>query len=511
MRILHTERLFLLAFALVLLFNFGVSNVFAIDGDPQTPPEEQPQQITICHYDSEEDMWSVLNINENAFGGHSGHGEGEVSDFIIEDGYDESFCDELINGPVEEVDETAPDMPVHVSPADGVTLTSAELTEIQWTDVTDPSTPVSYFYESANNSDTNPDGSFTSPAYQSGALSNSEIAAAGTPEGIWYWHVRARDFIGNFSAWTNAWQIIVDNTPSEEDPEYPYGVITNPSANENVFGLINLTAEYFDGDDENDDAVQWAVRAGTCEANTGTVAGNVDGFNDSFTWDGNMFSAPFDADLFELGEYCFIFNPADDGEVNVRETQLFNIVEEEEENETVYGCMDEVAINFNPLATEQGEVICEYDQNEEENENNEEVSETEDQTPEEEGRRSGRRRGGSVLGATTDGEVLGASTDSCSMYISDYMQKGHSNSSEVEKLQNFLNQQGFVVATTGVFGDATEEAVKQFQLKYKEEILMPWVNLGLSDGSPTGVVYKTTRWKINNMMCEGSEVFPILP
>ncbi len=442
----------------------------------ETPPTPQgePQQITICHYDSEEEMWSVLNINENAFGGHSGHHEGEVSDFIIEDGSDESFCDELINGP--EIDETAPDMPSHVSPADGVTLPSAALTEIQWTDVTDPSTPVSYFYESSNTSGTNMDGSFTSPAYQSGELSNSEIAAAGTPEGIWYWHVRAQDSVGNLSAWTNAWQIIVDNTPSEEGPEYPYGVITNPSANENVFGLINLTAEYFDGDDENDDAVQWAVRAGTCEANTGTVAGNVDGFTDSFTWDGNMFSAPFDADLFELGEYCFIFNPTDDGEVNVRETQLFNIVEGEEENE-----------------------------------NNEEVSETEDQTPEEEGRRSGRRRGGSVLGATTDSEVLGASTDSCSMYINDYMQKGHSNSLEVEKLQNFLNQQGFVVPVTGVFGDATEEAVKQFQLKYKEEVLMPWVNLGLSDGSPTGIVYKTTRWKINNMMCEGSEVFPILP
>lgn len=178
------------------------------------------------------------------------------------------------------------------------------------------------------------------------------------------------------------------------------------------------------------------VRAGTCEANTGTVAGNVDRFKDSFTWDGN-----------------------------IRETQLFNIVEEYEENE-----------------------------------NNEEVSEIEDQTPEEDGCRSGRRRGGSVLGATTDGGVLGASTDSCSMYINDYMQKGHSNSSEVEKLQNFLNQQGFVVAVTGVYGDATEEAVKQFQLKYKDEILMPWVNLGLSDGSSTGIVYKTTRWNINKIV-----------
>lgn len=111
-------------------------------------------------------------------------------------------------------DVTAPSLPTHLSPADGSTLTSAALTDIDWTDVTDPSSPVTYYYQSSNSSATNPDGSFVTPIYNSGALSSSHIPASGTPNGLYYWHVRAVDNVGNSSAWTTAWSITVADTPA---------------------------------------------------------------------------------------------------------------------------------------------------------------------------------------------------------------------------------------------------------------------------------------------------------
>lgn len=117
------------------------------------------------------------------------------------------------------------------------------------------------------------------------------------------------------------------NTGGDDTPEYPYGIIISPEADEEVDGDLYLEAEYYDGDDENDDAVQWAVRKGTCAANTNTVFGNVDGHSDSASWDGMYFSTTLDASGLEPGDYCFVFNPTDDGNVDVRETQWFVVPE----------------------------------------------------------------------------------------------------------------------------------------------------------------------------------------
>jgi hypothetical protein len=108
-------------------------------------------------------------------------------------------------------DTTAPAVPSHVSPANGTVTTTAELTKIDWTTVADPSSPVTYVYQSSLSSATNPDGSFVAPAYTSGALSDSEINTSGTPEGTYFWHVRAVDAAGNTSAWSTAWSVTVDN------------------------------------------------------------------------------------------------------------------------------------------------------------------------------------------------------------------------------------------------------------------------------------------------------------
>ena len=103
--------------------------------------------------------------------------------------------------------------PVNVSPVDGTTLTTATWLTADWTDVTDPFPPIAYFYESSNSPTLNPDGSFVTPVYQSGALSISEIPTPGTPAGTWYWHARAKDADGNLSPWSAATKVIVDNTP----------------------------------------------------------------------------------------------------------------------------------------------------------------------------------------------------------------------------------------------------------------------------------------------------------
>ena len=115
-------------------------------------------------------------------------------------------------------DEIAPDMPIHLWPADGSIMPSSFLTHIDWTDVTDESEPVVYYYESALSTATSTTvygDDFTSPVYQSGTLAVSEIPTLGTGEGTYFWHVRAVDDEGNSTPWTAPWSVTVDNTPPD--------------------------------------------------------------------------------------------------------------------------------------------------------------------------------------------------------------------------------------------------------------------------------------------------------
>jgi hypothetical protein len=90
------------------------------------------------------------------------------------------------------------------------------------------------------------------------------------------------------------------------------------------------------------------------------------------------------------------------------------------------------------------------------------------------------------------------------------MQKATENDTyQVLKLQVFLNLQGYVTPLTGIFGTTTEANVKLFQTKYFDEIIKPWFERGIvPHNRPTGFVYKTTRWKINDIMCPGIEPYP---
>jgi len=84
-------------------------------------------------------------------------------------------------------------------------------------------------------------------------------------------------------------------------------------------------------------------------------------------------------------------------------------------------------------------------------------------------------------------------------YISSYLKMGSDNNpGEILKLQAFLRDyEGFAnINMTGVFDQATFDAVSAFQIKYASEVLAPW---GIT--SPTGFVYYTTQKKINEILC----------
>lgn len=122
---------------------------------------------------------------------------------------------------------------------------------------------------------------------------------------------------------------------------------------------------------------------------------------------------------------------------------------------------------------------------------------------------------GQVAGTSTVGEVLGASTTTCSLYLRDYIKLGKNNDTEqVVKLQKFLNlYMNASLPLTGIYEKTTARAVNAFQVKYWQDVLLPWVPHGLkTDHTPTSYVYKTTKWKINMLVCaELNLPVPILP
>ena len=62
---------------------------------------------------------------------------------------------------------------------------------------------------------------------------------------------------------------------------------------------------------------------------------------------------------------------------------------------------------------------------------------------------------------------------------------------------------GANLTVNGIYDEATLNAVNQFQLAYKEQVLRPWVEVGLhnDENVPTGYVYKTTKRWINLLKC----------
>lgn len=68
---------------------------------------------------------------------------------------------------------------------------------------------------------------------------------------------------------------------------------------------------------------------------------------------------------------------------------------------------------------------------------------------------------------------------------------------EVEKLEAFLISIGEDLTIDRIYKSDDVEAVKRFQLKYKEDVLDPW-----DITTPTGYVWKTSIAKINEIACK---------
>ncbi len=95
-----------------------------------------------------------------------------------------------------------------------------------------------------------------------------------------------------------------------------------------------------------------------------------------------------------------------------------------------------------------------------------------------------------------------ASQEDCSKYLQGQIKIDLQNDpAQVEKLQRFLDKnQGENLTVTGTYTPADEAAVKRFQVKYRHDVLDPW-----GYPNPTGYIYKTTREKINELYCAGSD------
>jgi hypothetical protein len=120
------------------------------------------------------------------------------------------------------------------------------------------------------------------------------------------------------------------------------------------------------------------------------------------------------------------------------------------------------------------------------------------------------RRGSRHRNTGNSGAVLGASTDDiCVAGIGSYLRRG-AQGDDVMKLQSFLNEHlGLSLPVDGNFDAATEAAVHQLQKLHGDEILKPWVEIGLlaNEQESTGFVYKMTLWWINQSLC-ASETLP---
>lgn len=115
--------------------------------------------------------------------------------------------------------------------------------------------------------------------------------------------------------------------------------ITSPLEGEEVYGEVSFDAVLNDKD--GDDSVQWAVRKGTCAAGTNTILGNVDGFNTAYDWDGATFHALTDTSTWELGSYCFIFNPTEtSGDTPIRLTREFTVIDPDMDDDGVLDAED---------------------------------------------------------------------------------------------------------------------------------------------------------------------------
>ncbi|MFH2118639.1 MAG: Ig-like domain-containing protein [Candidatus Paceibacterota bacterium] len=131
-------------------------------------------------------------------------------------------------------DIIAPAIPTLTSPADKAYVQPVGLF-LDWSNVTDPSGPVTYYYQSSYGSAVGANNALSSVIYKSNVLGSSEIDASGSADNRYYWQAQACDAAGNCSNWSGPWEVNIDSIA----PKAPQ--LIEPTNNAIVNGAILLS------------------------------------------------------------------------------------------------------------------------------------------------------------------------------------------------------------------------------------------------------------------------------
>ncbi|HEY1248222.1 MAG TPA: hypothetical protein VGE97_04475, partial [Nitrososphaera sp.] len=117
----------------------------------------------------------------------------------------------FVNTPPAPPDTTPPPAPTLQSPTDAYIIADTTPT-LDWDDVVDPSTPITYELLVDDNSD------FSSPLISQSGLTTSEYSIS-TPlaDGLYSWTVRATDGANNIGGFSFTFQFFVDSSPGPAD------------------------------------------------------------------------------------------------------------------------------------------------------------------------------------------------------------------------------------------------------------------------------------------------------
>ncbi|MFA5925545.1 MAG: hypothetical protein WC831_01305 [Parcubacteria group bacterium] len=192
----------------------SVPPVITIDSYTTAPTNDD---ITVTASTDE----GTLNADSHTFT------ENDSFDFVATDDAGNSTTETVT---ITNIDKDAPAVPQLPIPANNSYLNTHNFTFL-WSSVSDSGSSIIYEWEFSYSDATKGDSSFVSRSGFHGSLSSPEVASPGTPDNIYYWHVRAIDAASNASAWSDPWKVTVDNAaPDTAINSGPSGLVNAQSA-----------------------------------------------------------------------------------------------------------------------------------------------------------------------------------------------------------------------------------------------------------------------------------------